>query len=66
MLFALLNNVPVIGHPAFRIVLGAALIAVGLALNLIYLDAVGAVLLVAGIARGAAALTSRTQQGHPR
>jgi hypothetical protein len=63
MLFAFLDNVPVIGHPVFRILLGAALIAVGLALNLIYVTAVGALLLAMVLVRGAAALTGRTQKG---
>lgn len=37
-MFALPKDVPVINHPVFRIVLGAALIAVGLALHAIIAD----------------------------
>jgi hypothetical protein len=63
MLFALLKDVPVISHPVFRIVLGAALIAAGVALHLIGLAVVGGLLLVMGIVRGVAALTGHTQKG---
>ena len=42
----------------------AALIAVGLAVHLIFLTAVGGLLLLMGLIRGAAALTGRTQKGH--
>jgi hypothetical protein len=64
MLFALLKDVPVVSHPVFRIVLGAALIAVGLTFHLIGLAVVGGLLLVMGIVRGVAALTGHTQKGH--
>ena len=63
MLFALLTDVPVVSHLVFRIVLGAALIAVGLALHLIFVAVAGGLLLVMGIARGVATLTGRTQKG---
>jgi hypothetical protein len=63
MLFGLLKDVPVIGHPVFRIVLGAALIAVGLTFHLILVAVVGGLLLVMGIVRGVAALTGHTQKG---
>ena len=65
MLFALLKDVPVIGHPVFRIVLGAALVAAGVALHLIGLAVVGGLLLVLGAARGVAALTGHAKKGHP-
>jgi uncharacterized membrane protein HdeD (DUF308 family) len=67
-MFMLLKDVPVIGHPVFRIVLGAALVAVGLTVlhHNIIITAVGAFLLIMGIARGAVALTGRTQNGQLR
>jgi hypothetical protein len=63
MLFALLKDVPVISHPVFRIVLGAALIAAGVALHLILLAAAGGLLLAMGVVRGVAALTGHAQKG---
>jgi hypothetical protein len=63
MLFALLKDVPVIGHPVVRIVLGAALIAAGLTFHLIIVAVAGGLLLVMGIARGVAAMTGHTQKG---
>jgi hypothetical protein len=66
MFFALLKDVPVINHPVFRIVLGAALVAAGLALHLIFVAAVGGLLLVLGVVRGVAALTGHTQKGQLR
>jgi uncharacterized membrane protein HdeD (DUF308 family) len=65
-MLALLKDVPVINHPGFRIVLGAALIALGLALHAVIADAIGALLLVMGVVRGVAALTSHTQKGQLR
>jgi uncharacterized membrane protein HdeD (DUF308 family) len=65
-MLALLKDVPVISHPVFRIVLGAALIAVGLALHAIIAAAIGALLLVMGVVRGVAALTSHSQKGQLR
>jgi uncharacterized membrane protein HdeD (DUF308 family) len=67
-MFALLRNVPVVNHPAFRIVLGAALIAVGVAVlhDSVILIAVGALLLIMGVVRGVTALTGRAQKGQPR
>ncbi len=65
-MFALLKDVPVINQPVFRIVLGAALIAAGLVLQVIVIAAVGALLLVMGIVRGAVALTGHTQKGQVR
>ena len=67
-MFALLNGVPVINNPVFRIVLGAALIAVALAVlhHSIILIAVGALLLIMGFVRGVSHLTSRTQKGQLR
>jgi hypothetical protein len=63
-MFMLMKDVPVIGHPVFRIVLGAALVAAGLALhhNIIVI-AVGGLLLVMGVARGVSALAGHTQKG---
>jgi hypothetical protein len=67
-MFALLKDVPVINHPVFRIVLGAALVAVGLLVlhHSIIITAVGGFLLVIGLVRGAATLTGHTQKGHLR
>jgi uncharacterized membrane protein HdeD (DUF308 family) len=67
-MFALLRNVPVVNHPAFRIVLGAALIAVGVAVlhDSVILITVGALLLIMGVVRGVTALTGRAQKGQPR
>ena len=65
-MFALLKDVPVINHPVFRIVLGAALIAAGLALHAIIVAAIGGLLLIMGIVRGVTALTGRTQKGQLR
>jgi uncharacterized membrane protein HdeD (DUF308 family) len=64
-MLALLKDVPVISHPVFRIVLGAALLAVGLAFDAYLAIAAGALLLVMGIVRGVAALTGRNQKGQP-
>jgi hypothetical protein len=64
-MLALLKDVPVINHPVFRIVLGAALIAVGLLVlhHSIILIAVGGLLLVMGLVRGVRTLAGRTQKG---
>jgi uncharacterized membrane protein HdeD (DUF308 family) len=64
-MFALLKDVPVVNHPVFRIVLGAALIAVGLAVlhDSIILIAVGGLILIMGIVRGISALTAHPQRG---
>jgi hypothetical protein len=67
-MFALLKDVPVINHPVFRIVLGAALIAVGVAVlhDSVILIAVGALILIMGLVQGTRALTTHTQKGQPR
>jgi hypothetical protein len=67
-MFALLKDVPVINHPVFRIVLGAALIALAVAVlhNNIILIAIGALLLIMGLVRGARVLTAHTQKGQLR
>jgi hypothetical protein len=65
-MFALLKDVPVINHPVFRIVFGAALIAVGLVLHQYILAAVGGFLVVMGVVRGYHALTSHSQKGQLR
>jgi uncharacterized membrane protein HdeD (DUF308 family) len=67
-MLALLKDVPVINHPVFRIVLGAALIAVGLAVlhDSIFIIAIGALILIMGIVRGVSVLTGRTQKGELR
>ena len=67
-MLALLKDVPVISHPVFRIVLGAALIAVAVAVlhDSVILIAVGALILIMGLVRGARALTAPTQKGQPR
>jgi hypothetical protein len=64
-MLALLNDVPVLGHPVFRILLGVALIAVAVLLlhNSIILIAIGALILIMGLTRGARALTGRAQKG---
>jgi|HubBroStandDraft_1064217.scaffolds.fasta_scaffold148166_3 hypothetical protein len=67
-MFALLKDVPVINHPVLRIVLGAALIAVGVVVlhDSIILIAVGALILIMGLVRGARALTARSRKGELR
>jgi membrane protein implicated in regulation of membrane protease activity len=64
-MLALLKDVPVINHPVFRIVLGAALIAVALMVlhHSIILIAIGALLLIMGLARGFSRVTGHTQKG---
>jgi hypothetical protein len=67
-MLALLKDVPIINHPVFRIVLGAALVAVGLTVlhHSLILIAVGAFLLVMGLVRGVSGLTGHTQKGQPQ
>jgi hypothetical protein len=67
-MLALLKDVPVINHPVFRIVLGAALIAVAVAVlhNSVILIAVGALILIMGLARGTRALSTHTHKGQQR
>jgi hypothetical protein len=67
-MFALLKDVPVVNHPVFRIVLGAALIAIAVALlhDSVILIAIGALILIMGLARGTRALTGHTQKGQLR
>jgi hypothetical protein len=67
-MLALLKDVPVINHPAFRIVLGAVLIAVSLAVlhDAIILTAIGALLLAMGLVRGASRFTGRAPKGQLR
>jgi hypothetical protein len=67
-MFLLLKDVPVINHPVFRIVLGAALIAVALLVlhHNIVLIAAGGLLLIMGLFRGVSALTGHTQKGELR
>jgi hypothetical protein len=62
-MLALFKDVPVLSHPVFRIVLGAALLAVGLAFHAYLAIAAGGLLLVMGIARGVATLTGHHQKG---
>jgi hypothetical protein len=64
-MLALLKDVPVINHPVFRILLGAALIAVAVAVlhDDIFLLAIGALILIMGLVRGTRALTAHTQKG---
>jgi uncharacterized membrane protein HdeD (DUF308 family) len=67
-MFALLKDVPVVNHPVLRIVLGGALVAVGLLVfhrNIIVI-AVGALLLVMGIVRGVSALAGHTHRRQPQ
>jgi hypothetical protein len=67
-MFALLKDVPVINNPVFRIVLGAALIAIAVALlhDNIILIAIGALILIMGLVHGFRSLTTRTQNGELR
>jgi hypothetical protein len=67
-MFALLKDVPVINHPVFRIVLGVALVALAVAVlhDSVILIAIGALILIMGLARGTRALTGRTQKGQLR
>jgi hypothetical protein len=67
-MLALLRDVPVIGHPVFRIVLGAALVTVGLLLlhHNYVITAVGALILIMGLVRGVSALTGRARKAEPR
>ena len=67
-MLALLNDVPVLGHPVFRIVLGVVLIAVAvLALHdSVILIATGALILIMGLVHGTRALTGRPQTGRPQ
>jgi hypothetical protein len=67
-MLALLRDVPVIGHPVFRIVLGAALVAVGLLVlhHNYVITAVGALILIMGLVRGISTLTGRTPKDQPR
>jgi uncharacterized membrane protein HdeD (DUF308 family) len=67
-MLALLKDVPVINHPLFRIVLGAALVAVGLVVmhHDIILTAVGALILIMGLVRGLSALTRHARKEQPR
>jgi hypothetical protein len=67
-MLALLKDVPVINHPLFRIVLGAALVAVGLVVmhHDIILTAVGALILIMGLVRGLSVLTRHARKEQPR
>jgi uncharacterized membrane protein HdeD (DUF308 family) len=67
-MLALLNNVPIVGHPVFRIVLGIALIVIAVTVvhHNIILIAIGALILIMGLVRGARSLSSRTEKGEPR
>src|SRR5580698_10035536 len=67
-MFALLKDVPVINNPVFRIVLGAALIVIAVALlhDNIFLIAIGALILIMGLVHGFRSLTTRTQNGEAR
>src|ERR1700733_2004546 len=67
-MFAMLKDVPVINNPVFRIVLGAALIAIAVALlhDNIILIAIGALILIMGLVHGFRSLTTRSQDGELR
>jgi hypothetical protein len=67
-MLALLRDVPVINHPVFRIVLGAALIALGLAAlhHSLIITAIGVLILIMGLVRGIAVLTGHAQKGQLR
>jgi hypothetical protein len=64
----MLKDVPVVNHPVFRIVLGAALVAAGVTLlhDSVILIAVGALILIMGLIRGTRALTAHAQKGQLR
>ena len=67
-MFALLNGVPVVNNPVFRIVLGAALIVIAVALlhDSIILIAIGALILIMGLVRGYRSLTRHSQEEEAR
>ena len=67
-MFVLLKDVPVVSHPVFRIVLGAALAAVGLVVlhHNVIITAAGALILITGLVRGVSALTGHARKGQPR
>jgi hypothetical protein len=67
-MFALLKDVPVINRPVFRILLGAALIALAVAVlhHDIILIAIGALILIMGLVHGTRTLTAHPQKGQPR
>jgi hypothetical protein len=67
-MLALLKDVPVINHPVFRIVLGALLIAIAVAVlhDSLILIALGALILIMGLVRGTRALTAHSQKGQLR
>jgi uncharacterized membrane protein HdeD (DUF308 family) len=67
-MLAMLNNVPVLGHPVFRIVLGIAVIVIAVTLvhHSIILIALGALILIMGLVRGARSLSSRPENGELR
>jgi len=67
-MLALLNGVPVINNPVFRIVLGTALIVIAVALlhDSIILIAIGALILIMGLVRGYRSLTGHTQEEEAR
>ena len=67
-MFVLLKDVPVVNHPVFQIVLGAALAAVGLVVlhHNVIITAVGALVLIMGLVRGVSALTGHARKGQLR
>jgi len=67
-MFVLLKDVPVVNHPVFRIVLGAALAAVGLMVlhHNVIITAAGALVLIMGLVSGVSALTGHAQKGQLR
>jgi len=67
-MFALLNGVPVVNNPVFRIVLGAALIVIAVAFlhDSIILIAIGALILIMGLVRGYRSLTRHSQEEEAR
>jgi hypothetical protein len=64
-MFALLKNIPIINHPAFRVLLGALIVAVGLAMHAMIAAAAGGLLIVMGAAQFVAA-HHRTRPASPR
>lgn len=67
-MLALFKNVPFLGHPQFRIALGAALLAVGLLVlhDNVILIAIGALLVLMGLASGLGGRTGRAPRGSRR
>jgi hypothetical protein len=64
-MLALFKDIPVISNPVFRIVLGAAIVVVGLVIlhNSVVVIAAGALVLLTGLASGFTGLTGHSEKG---